>query len=227
MWVSPLIQRLCSYNWGNANSGVFIVKFEPISKDSYSAIFLYFIHHQFVHFIDLEKTLCGLMSSFVHFIHLYMNPLPFYEDHNIHTYSSFCLVVLAVEKVTNLCRDGWNVWNCSSSHVQVFGDRRSVQIGDEWHEQNWSISLIMNTPEFALSQMEEHKLCFSDETHVDFIFLVVQVVFVWLVVWYVWFIKLGCIRCRCGMKENILYFVLSPLFGIHEISYAISLKIRL
>ena len=85
----------------------------------------------------------------------------------------------------------------------------------------------MNTPEFALSQMEEHKLCFRDETHVDFIFLVVQVVFVWLVVWYVWFIKLGCIRCRCGMKENILYFVLSPLFGIHEISYAISLKIRL
>ena len=25
------------------------------------------------------------------------------------------------------------------------------------------------------------------------------------------FIKLGCLRCRCGMKENILNFVLSPL----------------
>ena len=25
------------------------------------------------------------------------------------------------------------------------------------------------------------------------------------------FIKLGCIRCRCGMNENILNFALSPL----------------
>ena len=25
------------------------------------------------------------------------------------------------------------------------------------------------------------------------------------------FIKLGCIRCRCGIKENIFNFALSPL----------------
>ena len=31
-WVSPLTQNLCSYNWDNANSGVFIFKFQPISK---------------------------------------------------------------------------------------------------------------------------------------------------------------------------------------------------
>ena len=32
-----------------------------------------------------------------------------------------------------------------------------------------------------------------------------------LFVWYVWFIKLCCVRCRCGKKENILNFALSPL----------------
>ena len=31
-WVSPLTQSLCSYNWDNANFGVFIFKFQPISK---------------------------------------------------------------------------------------------------------------------------------------------------------------------------------------------------
>ena len=30
--------------------------------------------------------------------------------------------------VTDSCRDGWNVRNCSSSHIQVFRDRWSVQI---------------------------------------------------------------------------------------------------
>ena len=31
-WVSPITQILCSYNWDNANFGVFIFKFQPISK---------------------------------------------------------------------------------------------------------------------------------------------------------------------------------------------------
>ena len=43
----------------------------------------------------------------------------------------------------------------------------------------------MNTPEFALSQLLEHKLCVSGKTHVDVVVLVVWVVFVWFVVWYV------------------------------------------
>ena len=31
---------------------------------------------KFVHFIDPEKPVCGLMNNFVHFIHPYKNPLP-------------------------------------------------------------------------------------------------------------------------------------------------------
>ena len=54
-WVSPLTQSLCSYNWDNANSGVFILTFQPISKNSYSTNFVHFIQHQFVHFIDPER----------------------------------------------------------------------------------------------------------------------------------------------------------------------------
>ena len=75
-WVSPLTQSLCSYNWDNENSGVFIFKFQPISKNSHSTNFVHFIHRKFVHFISLEKPVRGLMNNFVHFIHPYMNPLP-------------------------------------------------------------------------------------------------------------------------------------------------------
>ena len=39
--------------------------------------------------------------------------------------------------VTHSYRDGWNVRHCSSSLVQVFQDRRSVQIGDGWNVRNW------------------------------------------------------------------------------------------
>ena len=34
----------------------------------------------------------------------------------------------------------------------------------------------MNTAEFALSQLKEHKLCATSETHVDIIILIVRVV---------------------------------------------------
>ena len=70
-WVSPLTQSLCSYNWDKTTFGVFIFK-----KNSYSTNFVHFIHHQFVHFIDPEKPVRGLMNNFVHFIHQYMNLLP-------------------------------------------------------------------------------------------------------------------------------------------------------
>ena len=43
----------------------------------------------------------------------------------------------------------------------------------------------MNTAEFALSQLQEDKLCFSSKIHVDVAVLVARVVFVCLVVWYV------------------------------------------
>ena len=55
----------------NANSGVFIFKFLYKSTN-----FVHFIHHQFVHLIDPEKPVCGLMNNFVYFAHPYMNPLP-------------------------------------------------------------------------------------------------------------------------------------------------------
>ena len=54
-WVSPLTQNLCSYNWDSANFGVFMFKFQPISKNSYSTNFVHFMHHQFVHFINPEN----------------------------------------------------------------------------------------------------------------------------------------------------------------------------
>ena len=46
-------------------------------------------------------------------------------------------------------------------------------------------SLNMNTTEFTLSQLQEHKLCVTSEFHVDVVVLFVWVVFVCLVVWYV------------------------------------------
>ena len=58
-------------------------------------------------------------------------------------------------------------------------------------------------------------LCVSDETHVDVVVFVVWVVFVWFVVWYAWFMKLGYIRRRCGMKESIFDFGLSPLYLVY------------
>ena len=70
-WVSPLTQSLCSCNWDNTNSGVFIFKLRNKSTN-----FVHFIHHQFVHFIDPEKSVHGLMNSFVRFIHTYLNLLP-------------------------------------------------------------------------------------------------------------------------------------------------------
>ena len=43
-------------------------------------------------------------------------------------------------------------------------------------------NLNMNTAEFALSQLQEHKLCVIGETHVDVVNVVVRIVFVYLVV---------------------------------------------
>ena len=58
-------------------------------------------------------------------------------------------------------------------------------------------SLNMNTAEFALRQLQEHKLCVTSKTHVDVVILVVQVVL------YVW------------------------LFGMYDTSHAISHKFGL
>ena len=75
-WVSLLTKSLCCYNWGNANTGVFIFKF----RDK-SANLVHFIHHEFFTFYRSQNFVLGLLSNFVHFIHLYMNPLPFFTEH--------------------------------------------------------------------------------------------------------------------------------------------------
>ena len=43
----------------------------------------------------------------------------------------------------------------------------------------------MNTAEFVLPQLQEHKLCVTSEIHIDVVVLVVRVVRVCLPVWYV------------------------------------------
>ena len=95
-WVSPLTQSLCSYNWDNANSGVFILTFQPISKNLYSINFVHFIHHQFVHFIDPEKSVHSLMKNFVHFIHPYINPLPKIELNHFSYYFHTCWKIFEI-----------------------------------------------------------------------------------------------------------------------------------
>ena len=114
-WVLPLTQSLCSYYWDNANSGVFIFKFQPISRNSYSNNFVHFIHHQFVHFIDPEKPVHVLMKNFVHLIHPYMNPLP-----KLH-----CLIGLF------LCLSGISFGRyCQKSVVKSQGFGKKIKRGD-------------------------------------------------------------------------------------------------
>ena len=110
--------------------------------------------------------------------------------------------------------EGW--MNCTKLFIKprtgFFGiDEMYNLVMDEMYEISWIwIFWIWIWTEFALSQLLEHKPC-CGETHVDVVVLVVWVVFVWFVVWYVCFIKLGCIRRCSDMKENILNFGLSPL----------------
>ena len=113
--------------------------------------------------------------------------------------------------VTDSCMDGWNVRNCSSSHVHVFGDRWSEQIGDGWSVRNWSIYC-----EIWISILRNLR-CLRYKS-INFVLMVKPTLMslFWLFglclfVCYVWFIKLGCIRCRCGKKESILNFALSRL----------------
>ena len=75
-WVSLLTKSLCCYNWGNANTGVFIFKL----RDK-SANLVHFIHHEFFTFHRSQNFVLGLLSNFVHFIHPYMNLLPFFTEH--------------------------------------------------------------------------------------------------------------------------------------------------
>ena len=46
------------------------------------------------------------------------------------SWKCFITETRAYDVVTDSCRDWWNARNYSSSHVQVFRDRRSVQIDD-------------------------------------------------------------------------------------------------
>ena len=69
-WFSPLTESLCSYNWDNANSGVFIFKlrkYRPVS---------YFIHHQFYTFHRSPNICTWLAQQFRTFHPSRMNPWP-------------------------------------------------------------------------------------------------------------------------------------------------------
>ena len=101
--------------------------------------------------------------------------------------------VMLVEKFENLvmdsCSDGWNVRDCKANQVQIFGGQRNIQYW--WWTKCAKLAdllqtLSVNNPEFALSQLQEHKLLISSETHFGAVISVVGVVFVCLVVWYVW-----------------------------------------
>ena len=95
--------------------------------------------------------------------------------------------------VTDSRRDGWN-----------------VQIGERWNVRNWSIYCeiwICILQKFLCLRCKSKNFVLVVKPTFDVVVLVVRVVFVW----YVWFIKLACVRCRCGMKENIFNFALSPL----------------
>ena len=50
---------------------------------------------------------------------------------------------------------------------------------------NFWQSLNKDTGEFALSQLQEYKICVTSEIHVDVVVVVVLVVRVCLAVWYV------------------------------------------
>ena len=132
--------------------------------------------------------------------------------------------------MTNFCRDEWNVRNCSSSHVQVFRDRWTVQIGDGWNVRNWSIYckvwiwILQNLNSLSCKR-------------IDFV-LAVKPTLMWLFCSSDYVCMFGCLVCmihKIGLytlplryeKEYAKVCVVSVVFGIHEISYAISLKIRL
>ena len=81
-----------------------------------------------------------------------------------------------------------------------------------WIFWNWLKSEYEYSRICVASVVRAQTLC-CGESHVDVVVLVVWVVFVWFVVCNVWLIKLGCIRCLCGM--DILNFGLSPLCLVH------------
>ena len=60
------------------------------------------------------------------------------------------------QRVTDSCRDGWNIRNCSSSQVQVFRDWWNVQIDGRWNVPNW---LNMNFLNLLKSEYEYSKIC--------------------------------------------------------------------
>ena len=73
-WVSLIRQSLCSYNWGNANSWVFIFKLrnKPTTQttksccylDNFAVNFVHFIHQQFCTIHRSQKTCAWLAEHF-------------------------------------------------------------------------------------------------------------------------------------------------------------------
>ena len=68
-WVSPLTQSLCSYNWDNANSGVFILTFQPISKNSYSTNLVHLFHPSPICTFHWSRKTCTWLDEQFHTFH--------------------------------------------------------------------------------------------------------------------------------------------------------------
>ena len=91
---------------------------------------------------------------FIHsFIHSFMKNIHPFEQKTI---SNQFNRIISFLSVTDLCRDGWNVRNCSASQVQISGGQWNVQNlwWMKWMKSAYFLqSLNMNTGKFALSQM--------------------------------------------------------------------------
>ena len=74
-----------------------------------------------------------------------------------------------VFRVTDSYRDGWNVQNCSSSHVQVFREWSNVQSGNGWNvpmkcskvQVKDSVDVIMENWLYRSSLMSKRSCCQS------------------------------------------------------------------
>ena len=79
-------------------------------------------------------------------------------------------IFLPHSQVMDSCRDGWNVWNCSSSHVHRFfgNDEMYKLVMDEIYQWNVrkvqnSVDVIMKNWLYRFSLMSKHSCCQSEK----------------------------------------------------------------
>ena len=117
-----------------------------------------------------------------------------FRNKGINIIEKWCCTLLMLHgrhtnRVTDSCRDGWSVPNYSSSFVQVFQDRRSVQFGDGWNARNWLNTNILKLVEIwiwifqnlrCLSCKSTNFVLVVKSTLMPFFWLFGLCLFVWL-----------------------------------------------